>query len=235
MLSLGKRQPAWTNTIRVNKEITSLPRTCTTSNIRPNLSTANKTIKTGRVNVNTGHGNVSTVSSAGTHIKSGSSRFNTGKQNVNSGTAVEDLTGRVTFKSSKMTTLVLAVSEGKATQGLPVEAKIDKICAPPITHLATEEAADLMVVSSTSLTEATRKAVVSEKIATKKTHSPKQPSSTPISKSADDIMTFRKELDALALKHLGPVPAKAPTSTNPVNTGSINLNTTFEKVNPGNI
>ncbi|GJY95695.1 putative ribonuclease H-like domain-containing protein [Tanacetum coccineum] len=66
----------------------------------------------------------------------------------------------------------------------------------------TEEAADLMVVSSTSLKEATRKAAVSAKIATKKTPSPKQPSSTPISKSADDIMTFRKELDALALKHL---------------------------------
>ncbi|GJR02989.1 putative ribonuclease H-like domain-containing protein [Tanacetum coccineum] len=93
----------------------------------------------------------------------------------------------------------------------------------------TEEAADLMVVSSTSLTRATRKAAVSEKIATKK------PSSTPISKSADDIMTFRKELDALALKHLGPVPATAPTSTNPVNTGSDNLNTGFEEVTPGNI
>ncbi|GJV03313.1 hypothetical protein Tco_1336882 [Tanacetum coccineum] len=71
----------------------------------------------------------------------------------------------------------------------------------------TEEDADLMVASSTSLTEATRKAAASKKIAKKKTHSPKQPSSTPISKSADDIMTFRKELDALALKHLGPVPA----------------------------
>ncbi|GJV65612.1 putative ribonuclease H-like domain-containing protein [Tanacetum coccineum] len=99
----------------------------------------------------------------------------------------------------------------------------------------TEEAADLMVVSSTSLTGATRKAAISEKIARKKTHSPKKPSSTPISKSADDIMTFRKELDALALKHLGPVPATAPTSTNPVNTGSDNLNTGFEEVTPGNI
>ncbi|GJW37940.1 putative ribonuclease H-like domain-containing protein [Tanacetum coccineum] len=99
----------------------------------------------------------------------------------------------------------------------------------------TEEAAELMVVSSTSLTEATRKAAVSEKIAKKKTHSPKQPSSTPISKSADDIMTFRKELDALALKHLGPVPATAPTSINPVNTGSDNLNTGFEEVTTGNI
>ncbi|GJY93688.1 retrovirus-related pol polyprotein from transposon TNT 1-94 [Tanacetum coccineum] len=57
----------------------------------------------------------------------------------------------------------------------------------------TEEDADLMVVSSTSL---------SEKIATKKTHSPRQPSSTPISKSADDIMTFRKELDALCCEAL---------------------------------
>ncbi|GJT18011.1 putative ribonuclease H-like domain-containing protein [Tanacetum coccineum] len=98
-----------------------------------------------------------------------------------------------------------------------------------------EEAADLMVVSSTSLTEATRNAAVSEKIAKKKTHSSKQPSSTPISKSADDIMIFRKELDALALKHLGPVPATAPTSTNPVNTGSDNLNTGFEEDTPGNI
>ncbi|GKA40934.1 putative ribonuclease H-like domain-containing protein [Tanacetum coccineum] len=98
----------------------------------------------------------------------------------------------------------------------------------------TEEAADLMVVSSTSLKEATRKAAVSAKSATKKTPSLKQPSSTPISKSADDIMTFRQELDALALKHLGPVPTTAPTSTNPVNTGSINLNTAFEEVNTGN-
>ncbi|GKF88683.1 hypothetical protein Tco_0259560, partial [Tanacetum coccineum] len=90
----------------------------------------------------------------------------------------------------------------------------------------TEEAEELLVVSSTS-----RKAAVSNNIAKKKTHSPKQPSSTPISKSADDIMTFRKELDALALKHLGPV----PTSTNPVNTGSENLNTVFEEVTTGNI
>ncbi|GKF51422.1 hypothetical protein Tco_0147889, partial [Tanacetum coccineum] len=89
----------------------------------------------------------------------------------------------------------------------------------------TEEDADLMVFSSTSL---------SEKIATKKTHSPRQPSSTPISTSANDIMTFRKELDALALKHLGPVPTPVPTSTNPVNTGSTNLNTAFEEVNTGN-
>ncbi|GJT33073.1 putative ribonuclease H-like domain-containing protein [Tanacetum coccineum] len=99
----------------------------------------------------------------------------------------------------------------------------------------TKEDADLMEISSTSLTGATRKAAVSEKIAKKKTHSHKQPSSTPISKSADDIMTFRKELDALALKHLGPVPATAPTSTNPVNTGSDNLNTGFEEVTSGNI
>ncbi|GKF58642.1 hypothetical protein Tco_0172179, partial [Tanacetum coccineum] len=88
----------------------------------------------------------------------------------------------------------------------------------------TEEAEELMVVSSTS-----RKAAVSEKIATKK------PSSTPISKSADDIMTFRKELDALALKHLGPVQTTEPTSTNTVNTGSGNLNTGFEQVTPGNM
>ncbi|GJR41603.1 hypothetical protein Tco_1309706 [Tanacetum coccineum] len=98
--------------------------------------------------------------------------------------------------------------------------------------MAAEEDADLMVVSST---EATRKAAVSEKIATKKTHSPKKSSSTPISKSADDIMTFRKELDALALKHLGPVPATCTFQYNSVNTGSDIFNTGFEEVNSGNI
>ncbi|GKC70415.1 hypothetical protein Tco_1116298, partial [Tanacetum coccineum] len=42
-------------------------------------------------------------------------------------------------------------------------------------------------------------------------------------------------LDALALKHLGPVHTTAPTSTNHVNTGSGNLNTGFEQVTPGNM
>ncbi|GKF89084.1 hypothetical protein Tco_0263047, partial [Tanacetum coccineum] len=45
---------------------------------------------------------------------------------------------------------------------------------------------------------------------------------------------LRNELDALALKHLGPVPTTVSTSTNPVNTGSINLNTAFEEVNTDN-
>ncbi|GKA33222.1 hypothetical protein Tco_0719589 [Tanacetum coccineum] len=56
--------PAWTNTNRVNKANQFTPRPVQLNNIRPNLSTASKTIKTGRVNVNTGHGNESTVSSA---------------------------------------------------------------------------------------------------------------------------------------------------------------------------
>ncbi|GJS77417.1 hypothetical protein Tco_0727298 [Tanacetum coccineum] len=76
--------PAWTNSNRVNKANQFTPRPVQLNNIRPNLSTASNTIKTGRVNVNTGHGNVSSVSS-GTQFKSGASRFNTGKQHVNSG------------------------------------------------------------------------------------------------------------------------------------------------------
>ncbi|GKF01817.1 hypothetical protein Tco_0028740 [Tanacetum coccineum] len=77
--------PAWTNTNSVNKANQFTPRPVQLSNIRPNLSTASRTIKTGRVNVNTarvnvntGHGNVSSVSSAGTQVNSSSSRFNTG-------------------------------------------------------------------------------------------------------------------------------------------------------------
>ncbi|GKA66153.1 hypothetical protein Tco_0765961, partial [Tanacetum coccineum] len=77
--------PAWNNTNRVNKANQFTPRPV---NVRPNLSTASNTIKTGRVNVNTGHGNVNSGSvhvNAGTQVKSGASRFNTGKQHINSG------------------------------------------------------------------------------------------------------------------------------------------------------
>ncbi|GJZ16328.1 hypothetical protein Tco_0552005 [Tanacetum coccineum] len=94
--------PAWTHTNRVNKANQFTPRPVQLSNIRPNLSTASTTFKTGRVNVNTGHGNVSTVSSAGTQIKSGSSRFNTGKQHVNSG-SVHVNTARVNRPVSNQT------------------------------------------------------------------------------------------------------------------------------------
>ncbi|GJY30060.1 hypothetical protein Tco_0405827 [Tanacetum coccineum] len=88
-------RPAWTNTNRVNKANQFTPRPVQLSNIRPNFSTASRTIKTGRVNVNTGKQNVSSGSkhvnagsvhfNSGTQFKSGASRFNTGKQHVNSG------------------------------------------------------------------------------------------------------------------------------------------------------
>ncbi|GJT53926.1 hypothetical protein Tco_0988980 [Tanacetum coccineum] len=103
-------RPAWTNTNRVNKANQFTPRPVQLSNIRPNFSTASRTIKTGRVNVNTGKQNVSSGSvhvNSGTHVnsgsvhvnsgtqfKSGASRFNTGKQHVNSG-SVHVNTGRV--------------------------------------------------------------------------------------------------------------------------------------------
>ncbi|GJS57003.1 putative ribonuclease H-like domain-containing protein [Tanacetum coccineum] len=80
--------PAWTNSNRVNKANQFTPRPVQLNNIRPNFSTASRTIKTDRVNVNTGKQHVNYGSlhvSSGTHIKSGTSSFNTGKQHVNSG------------------------------------------------------------------------------------------------------------------------------------------------------
>ncbi|GJW57070.1 putative ribonuclease H-like domain-containing protein [Tanacetum coccineum] len=103
----------------------------------------------------------------------------------------------------------------------------------------TGRAEELLVVFSLLLDKNIKRTIQpaagSEHNATKKSLSSKKPSSTPISKSADDIMVFRKELDALALKHLGPVPTKTPTSTDHVNTGSGNLNTGNEQVSPSHI
>ncbi|GKF09496.1 hypothetical protein Tco_0043720 [Tanacetum coccineum] len=94
--------PVWTNTNRVNKANQFTPRPVQISNIRPNFSTASRTIKTGRVNVNTGKQNVSSGSvhiNSGTHIKSAASRFNTGKQHVNSGTQIKS--GASRFNTGK--------------------------------------------------------------------------------------------------------------------------------------
>ncbi|GJX51077.1 putative ribonuclease H-like domain-containing protein, partial [Tanacetum coccineum] len=268
--------PAWTNSNRVNKANQFTPRPVQLNNIRPNLSTASKTIKTGRVNVNTGHGNVSSVSSTGTQFKSGASRFNTGKQHVNSGSVhvnsgTQFKSGASRFNTGNQHVSSVRVNRPVSNNTSPKPSQVNlnsskkcfskqrspvnrpfsrhtayksniyavkgKVgtavktsagCEHPLKHMEhrgskevididvqTEEDADLMVVSSTSLTEATRKAAVSEKIATKKTHSPKKSSSTPISKSADDIMTFKKELDALALKATSQLPQQHPTTNSP--------------------
>ncbi|GJR93741.1 ribonuclease H-like domain-containing protein [Tanacetum coccineum] len=105
--------PAWTNSNRVNKANQFTPRPVQLNNIRPNFSTASRTIKTGRVNVNTGKQNVSSGSlhvSSGTHIKSGGSTVNTGNQNVNrvhvntariTRPVLSNQTSQVNFKSPK--------------------------------------------------------------------------------------------------------------------------------------
>ncbi|GJX61581.1 ribonuclease H-like domain-containing protein [Tanacetum coccineum] len=100
--NVSQATPAWTHTNRVNKANQFTPRPV---QLRPNLSTASGTIKTGRVNVNTGHENVSSgrvYVNSGTQFKSGASRFNTGKQNVNSG-SVHVNTARVNRPVSNQT------------------------------------------------------------------------------------------------------------------------------------
>ncbi|GJS17071.1 hypothetical protein Tco_0411543 [Tanacetum coccineum] len=72
--------PAWNNTNRINKANQFTPRPV---NVRPNLSTASNTIKTGRVNVNAGHGNVNLEVCM--LMLSAASRVNTGKRYINSG------------------------------------------------------------------------------------------------------------------------------------------------------
>ncbi|GJV05908.1 ribonuclease H-like domain-containing protein [Tanacetum coccineum] len=96
--------PAWNNTNRVNKANQFNPRPV---NVRPNLSTASNTIKTGRVNVNTGNGNVNSASvhvNAGTQVKSGTSRFNTGKQHVNSGSVYVNSVAQIKSAASRVNT-----------------------------------------------------------------------------------------------------------------------------------
>ncbi|GKA13614.1 hypothetical protein Tco_0693260, partial [Tanacetum coccineum] len=99
----------------VNKANQFTPRPVQLSNIRPNLNTASKTIKTGRVNVNTGHGKVNSGSvhvNSVTQIKSGASRFNTGKQHVNSGSVHVNSVTQIKSGSSRFNTGKQYVNSG---------------------------------------------------------------------------------------------------------------------------
>ncbi|GJV90164.1 putative ribonuclease H-like domain-containing protein [Tanacetum coccineum] len=199
---------------------------------------------TGKQHVNSGSVHVN----SGTQFKSGASRFNTGKQHVTLGFLLKvprqttnmynfDIKNVVFFKKhytcvlakassdeakivaqevrvSKMTTLVL-LAEGKATQGLLL--------------MCCKNCIDGLFYSR-------KAAVLKTLLQSKITH--KEPSF--LHQYPCLMMTLwplEMELDALVcalwtstcILHFLPA-----TSTNPVNTGSINLNTAFEEVNTGN-
>ncbi|GJV70388.1 ribonuclease H-like domain, reverse transcriptase, RNA-dependent DNA polymerase [Tanacetum coccineum] len=142
--------PAWTNSNRVNKANQFTPRPVQLNNIRPNFSTASRTIKTGRVNVNTGKQNVSSGRlhvSSGTHIKSGSSRVNTGKQHVNSGSMYVNSGTTNKSGSSRVNTGKQNANSGR------VHVNTARITRPVLSNPTsqTEEAEELLVLSSTRL------------------------------------------------------------------------------------
>ncbi|GJT09063.1 putative ribonuclease H-like domain-containing protein [Tanacetum coccineum] len=91
-----------------------------------------------------------------------------------------------------------------------------------------DEAVELIVVSTavknTAKKVGTRKSSPNSKEEKFKTHD-KEASPPGISEATPNISAFRKELDALAQKHLGSVPENKATSTPSVNTGSGPVNT----------
>ncbi|GJS61184.1 hypothetical protein Tco_0655968 [Tanacetum coccineum] len=195
---------------------------------------------TGKQHVNSGSVNVN----SGTQFKSGASKVNTGKQNVNTARVI----GPKYYKTRHHRIIHESI--------LGIDGIFNSGCSGHMTgnrgHL--EDYQNLLKVricyfwrkvkgvnqlkrlkNSLWFLLLLEKQLVLNTMLQRRVTPQKKPSSTPISKSADDIMVFRKELDALALKHLGPVPTKTPTSTNPVNTGGGNVNTGNEQVSPGHI
>ncbi|GKF46441.1 hypothetical protein Tco_0136243, partial [Tanacetum coccineum] len=104
--------------------------------IRPNLSTASNTIKTGRVNVNTGcrnvnYGNVHV--NTGTQFKSGTSRFNTGKQHVNTSTQIKSGSSR--FNTGKLNVNSGSVHVNSARVTRPVSNQISYKSSPKFSQV----------------------------------------------------------------------------------------------------
>ncbi|GJV74842.1 putative ribonuclease H-like domain-containing protein [Tanacetum coccineum] len=198
--------PAWNNTNRINKANQFTPRPV---NVRPNLSTASNTIKTGRVNGNTGNGNINSDSvhvNAGTQFKSGNSRFNTGKQHVSSGsvyvnsvTQIKSAASRGHLEDyqdlSKVGYVTLEEVKGVSNGS--------KICDKKLIVLFTEKNDLWCPLTSRCLMEnqmkqaeetpcgffTSRKAVIRKHLLQRRGHSSKKPSLSTIT-SADDIMFY---------------------------------------------
>ncbi|GJV28116.1 hypothetical protein Tco_1384564 [Tanacetum coccineum] len=221
--------PAWTNTNRVNKANQFTPRPVQLSNIRPNLSTANKTIKTSRVN-NTGHGNVSSGSvhvNSGTQFKSGASRFNTGKS-CNSGSVhiikLKHLEHRGIFCRGCSGHMMVLGPSRRLSKNYPKWAL-----------LLLEEVKVVSVGSFLKFLGNNNMYTFDMKMLFLQKHFTCLLAKI-VSSDEANILAQEKELVALALKHLGnPVLQQASYQYYPVNTGSDNLNTGFEEVNSGNI
>ncbi|GJR68990.1 hypothetical protein Tco_0015055 [Tanacetum coccineum] len=211
-------------------------------------------IKSGTSRVNAGKQNVNSGSiyvNSGTKNKSGSSRVNTGKQNANSGRVSPEnrpFTKNTAYKSNNYAV--------KGTMGTAVKTSAGCVWrkTTPLSNTNSGPTPDSNVHDHPLKAMEHREGKATQallphggfsstslflKIATKKTQSSRQPSQISYNHSPlcrRNIMTFRNELDALALKHLGPVPTTVSTSTNPVNTCSINLNTVnTEAISPSAI
>ncbi|GJW86005.1 putative ribonuclease H-like domain-containing protein [Tanacetum coccineum] len=240
------------NTNRINKANQFTPRPV---NVRPNLSTASNTIKTGRVNGNTGNGNINSDSmhvNAGTPVKSGTSRLNTGKQhvnscmlcleknittpNTNSGPIPDSYVhvyqgpqGRPSYEAWSQEKLILwtilkiiknSHKEGSVTFGGSKGIYSGK-------DADVKSGIHLFYLQKPHLMKAKYGTEVQKRSLTIDVQTEEQKNSLWLSSTSRKAL-----LDALALKHLGPVPTTVPTSTNPVNTGSSNLNTAFEEFEP---
>ncbi|GJU55228.1 hypothetical protein Tco_1228942 [Tanacetum coccineum] len=224
----ASHKPAWTNTNRVNKANQFTPRPV---NGRPNLSTACKTIKTGTA-VKTSTGCVWRKVIPLSNTNGGP----TPDSNVN----VSECTGRPKAWAHLERLLKLS-KEGSVSFGEVKVVSMEKVLlkAPrPHKHVYFDMKKN--VDSSKEYTLFISKSLINEaKLCNRRIANPagsKEVIDIDVqTEEAADLMVKRAGLLLRALQALRPYPTAAPTSTNPVNTGSDNLNTGFEEVTPGNI
>ncbi|GJV25796.1 putative ribonuclease H-like domain-containing protein [Tanacetum coccineum] len=215
----GVAKPVWTNANRINHSNKFVPRSVQLNAGRPNFNSVRPNINTGRTNINSVRPKVNAVSPQSYSL------FRS-----NSTSTSQDL------KQSQMSHSNAVMGSWGSAVKTSVDGKSDEdlsISQTPKSNASEEKDEDVELIVVPSTVRNTEGKAESRKSSTNskkeeiltELQQEKKASSTDTSEDNPKIQAFRRELEEIALKHLGNVPENNTTSTNSLNTGSQTVNT----------
>ncbi|GJT85631.1 putative ribonuclease H-like domain-containing protein [Tanacetum coccineum] len=217
----GVARPVWTNTDRINHANQFAPRPVQLNAGRPNINSVRPNINTGRTNINPVRPRVNTVNSNVNTVRSKqqvptkiSNSFSPQRPQGNWGSAVKTSAGynwRTTRPNSNCNGGPPFIRTDHPLKNMVDRGIFDSGCSGHMTGNK-DQLEDFEEFNGGSVTFGGSKGYITGKGRIRVEDNPK-------------ILAFRKELEEIALKHLGTVSENNSTSTPSVNTGSEPVNT----------
>ncbi|GJY38734.1 hypothetical protein Tco_0425098 [Tanacetum coccineum] len=201
-------KPVWTNTDRINHANQFVPRSVQLNTGRTNINSVRPNINTGRTNINSVRPNINT---GRTNINSVRPRVNTVNSNVNTDHPLKNMVDRGIFDSG---------CSGHMTGNKDQLENFEEFNGGSVTFGGSKG----YITGKGKIRVEVFYKFKKEELLTDPQQE-KEASSIDTSEDNPKILAFKKELEEIALKHLGTVSENNSTSTPSVNSGSEPVNT----------